>query len=95
WTGHIRDAGIFALGLNVALLVGLSLVAVSTMFSPTAATLYARNDRRGLQELFSRAALLSSGAAIAMAIPLLLIVRPLLSWFGEDFGTGAPIARVL
>ncbi|MBZ9816220.1 lipopolysaccharide biosynthesis protein [Mesorhizobium sp. CA7] len=95
WTGHIRDAGIFALGLNVALLVGLSLVAVSTMFSPTAATLYAKNDRRGLQELFSRAALLSSGAAIAMAIPLLLIVRPLLSWFGEDFGTGAPIARVL
>ncbi|TGQ93921.1 exopolysaccharide biosynthesis protein, partial [Mesorhizobium sp. M1C.F.Ca.ET.204.01.1.1] len=40
WTGHIRDAGIFALGLNVALLVGLSLVAVSTMLSPTAATLY-------------------------------------------------------
>ncbi|WP_246674891.1 lipopolysaccharide biosynthesis protein [Mesorhizobium sp. B4-1-3] len=95
WTGHIRDAGIFALGLNVALLVGLSLVAVSTMFSPAAATLFARDDRKGLQELFSRAALLSSGAAIAMAIPLLVIVRPLLSWFGEDFGTGAPIARVL
>ncbi|MGX8012867.1 lipopolysaccharide biosynthesis protein [Mesorhizobium sp. ORM8.1] len=95
WTGHIRDAGIFALGLNVALLVGLSLVAVSTMFSPAAATLYARNDRKGLQDLFSRAALLSSGAAIAMAIPLLVIVRPLLSWFGEDFGSGAPIARVL
>ncbi len=95
WTGQIRDAGIFALGLNVALLVGLSLVAVSTMFSPAAATLYARNDRKGLQDLFSRAAILSSGAAIAMAIPLLVIVRPLLSWFGEDFGSGAPIARVL
>lgn len=95
WTGHIRDAGIFALGLNVALLVSLSLVAVSTMFSPTAATLYARGDRKALQALFSRATLLSAGAAIAMAIPLLVIVRPLLSWFGEDFGTGAPIARVL
>jgi O-antigen/teichoic acid export membrane protein len=95
WTGHIRDAGIFALGLNVALLVGLSLVAVSTMFSPTAATLYARGDRKALQALFSRATLLSAAGAIAMALPLLVIVRPLLSWFGEDFGTGAPIARVL
>jgi O-antigen/teichoic acid export membrane protein/thymidylate kinase len=95
WTGHIRDAGIFALGLNVALLVGLSLVAVAMMFSPTAATLYAQGDRLGLQRLFSRAAVLSSGGAIAMALPLLVIVKPLLSWFGEDFGTGAPIARVL
>ena len=30
-----------------------------------------------------------------MAIPLFAIVKPLMSWFGEDFGTGAPIARVL
>ncbi|CAN7667782.1 oligosaccharide flippase family protein [Mesorhizobium caraganae] len=95
WTGHIRDAGIFALGLNVALLVSLALVAVSTMFSPTAATLYAQNDRKALQALFSRATLLAAAGAIAMALPLLVIVRPLLSWFGEDFGTGAPIARVL
>jgi len=95
WTGHIRDAGIFALGLNVALLVGLSLVAVASMFSPTAAALHARGDRKGLQQLFSRAAVLSSGGAIAIAIPLLVIVKPLLSWFGEDFGTGASIARVL
>lgn len=95
WTGHIRDAGIFALGLNVALLVGLALVAVSTMFSPAAATLYARDDRKALQDLFSRASLLSAAAAIAMAIPLLVIARPLLSWFGDDFGMGAPIARVL
>ena len=61
WTGHIRDAGIFALGVNVALLVGLSLVAVGMMFSPTAATLHARGDRKGLQQLFSRAAVLASG----------------------------------
>jgi O-antigen/teichoic acid export membrane protein len=65
------------------------------MFSPTAATLYARGDRKALQALFSRATLLSAAGAIAMALPLLVIVRPLLSWFGEDFGTGAPIARVL
>ncbi|MGX9177916.1 oligosaccharide flippase family protein [Mesorhizobium sp. BHbdii] len=95
WTGHIRDAGIFALGLNVALLVSLALVAVGVMFSPAAAALHTRGDRKGLQQLFSRAAILSSAGAIAMAIPLVVIVKPLMNWFGEDFSTGAPIARVL
>lgn len=95
WTGHIKDAGIFALGLNVALLVGLSLVAVGVMFSPAAAALHAQGDRKGLQQLFSRASILSACGAIAMAVPLVLIVKPLMSWFGEDFSTGAPIARIL
>ncbi|RWM21415.1 MAG: exopolysaccharide biosynthesis protein [Mesorhizobium sp.] len=95
WTGHIRDAGIFALGLNVALLVSLALVAVCVMFSPAAAALHTRGDRKGLQQLFSRAAILSSSGAIAMAVPLIVIVKPLMNWFGDDFSTGAPIARAL
>lgn len=94
-TGQVREAGIFALGLNVALLVGLSNVAVSTMFSPTAADLHARNDHEALQRLFSRAAVLSSCGAVAMAVPLLLVTEPLLRWFGEDFAAGALIARIL
>ncbi|MGX7871605.1 lipopolysaccharide biosynthesis protein [Mesorhizobium sp. ORM6] len=95
WTGQVREAGIFALGLNVALLVGLSSVAVSTMFSPTAADLHARKDYEALQRLFSRAAVLSFGGAVAMAVPLLLVIEPLLRWFGEDFAAGALIARIL
>ncbi|PTE12021.1 lipopolysaccharide biosynthesis protein [Mesorhizobium helmanticense] len=95
WTGHIKDAGIFALGLNVALLVGLSVAAVGVMFSPAAAALHAQGDRKGLQQLFSRASILSACGALAMAIPLVVIVRPLMSWFGDDFSTGAPIARIL
>jgi len=94
-TGQVREAGIFALGLNVALLVGLSSVAVSTMFSPTAADLHARKDHEALQRLFSRAAVLSSGGALAIAVPLLLVTEPLLRWFGEDFAAGALIARIL
>ncbi|ANN61368.1 exopolysaccharide biosynthesis protein [Mesorhizobium loti NZP2037] len=95
WTNHIREAGIFALALNVAMLVGLSRTAVVTMFSPTAADLYARGDREGLQRLFSRATMLSSGGAIAVAVPLLVIVEPFLSYFGEGFAAGTSIARVL
>ncbi|SFO66627.1 Membrane protein involved in the export of O-antigen and teichoic acid [Mesorhizobium sp. NFR06] len=95
WTGQVREAGIFALGLNVALLVGLSSAAVSTIFSPTAADLHARKDHEALQRLFSRAAVLSFSGAVAMAVPLLLVTEPLLHWFGEDFVAGALIARIL
>lgn len=95
WTDQVHEAGIFALGINVALLVGLSSVAVSTMFSPTAADLHARKDHQSLQRLFSRAAVLSSSGALALAVPLALIVEPLLAWFGKDFAAGAPIARIL
>lgn len=95
WTHHIRDAGIFALALNVAMLVGLSRIAVAIMFSPTAADLHARGDRRGLQQLFARATLLSAGGAIAVAVPMMVAVEPFLSYFGEGYTAGAPIARVL
>ncbi|TPK83960.1 MULTISPECIES: oligosaccharide flippase family protein [unclassified Mesorhizobium] len=95
WTNHIREAGIFALALNVAMLVGLSRIAVATMFSPTAADLHARGDRKGLQQLFARATLLSAGGAIAVAIPMMVIVEPFLSYFGEGYTAGTPIARVL
>ena len=95
WTDQVHDAGIFALGVNVALLVGLSSVAVSTMFSPTAADLHARKDHEGLQRLFSRAAVLSFSGALALALPLLLVIEPFLGWFGGDFAAGAPVARIL
>jgi O-antigen/teichoic acid export membrane protein len=95
WINQIGEAGIFALALNVALLVGLSRIAVGTMFSPTAADLYARGDRIALQKVFSRATLLSFGGGIMVAIPLLLFVEPFLRYFGEGFAAGAPIARIL
>ncbi|UCI05474.1 lipopolysaccharide biosynthesis protein [Mesorhizobium sp. B1-1-8] len=95
WTGRVHEAGIFALALNVALLVGLSSVAVSTMFSPTAADLHARGDHERLQRLFSRAAVLSFSGALAMTFLLLLVTERLLGWFGKDFAAGAPIARIL
>jgi O-antigen/teichoic acid export membrane protein/thymidylate kinase len=95
WGNHIHEAGVFALALNVALLVGLSRIAVGTMFSPTAADFHARGERMALQNLFARATILSSVGALAVAIPLLVIVEPFLRFFGEGFVAGAPIARVL
>lgn len=95
WTGDVRNAGIFAIGLNVAMLVGLSRIAISTMFSPTAADLHARSDLDGLRHLFSRASVLCFASAIGLAVPLLVIVEPLLQFFGDDFVAAAPITRIL
>ena len=95
WSGDVRNAGIFAIGLNVALLVGLSRLAISIMFAPTAAHLHACGDREGLQRLFGRASVLCFASATAMAVPLLLIVEPLLKLFGDDFVAAAPITRIL
>lgn len=95
WVGNVHDAGVFALALNVALLVGLSRVAVSTMFSPSAAALFEHGDTVGLQQLYSRSTLLCFAGALAIAVPLLIIIDPLLAWFGGDFVKGGPIARIL
>ncbi|MGL4287698.1 MAG: lipopolysaccharide biosynthesis protein [Phreatobacter sp.] len=95
WTGNIREAGIFAVGFNVAMLLVLPRVAVSTMFAPTVADLYARGDRQALQKVFANASTLSLAGSALLALPLLFTMGPLLRWFGEDFASGSRIAYIL
>lgn len=95
WTGNIRDAGTFAVGFNVAMLLLLPRVAVSTVFAPTIADLHARGDWTGLQTLFARASVLSFVGAVMLAVPLLLALEPLLRWFGKDFIAAVHVAEIL
>lgn len=95
WTGNIRDAGIFAVGFNVAMLIVLPRVAVGTMFAPTISELHALGDRQALQKVFANACTLSLAGAAILALPLLAVMAPLLRWFGQDFDASAPIAYVL
>lgn len=95
WTGNIREAGIFAVGFNVSMLLVLPRVAVSTMFAPTVADLHARGDRQALQRVFANASTLSLAGSAALAVPLLFLMGPLLRWFGEDFASGSRIAYIL
>jgi O-antigen/teichoic acid export membrane protein len=93
--GNTRDAGIFALAFNMAILISLPRMAVATAFAPTVSALFARGDRAGLQSLSAKAACLSLLGSACVAIPLLLLARPLLGWFGHDFVAGAPIVAIL
>lgn len=95
WTGNIRDAGTFAVGFNVAMLLLLPRVAVSTVFAPTIADLHARGDRLGLQTLFARASVLSFVGAVMLAVPLLVVLEPGLRWFGKDFVAAVHVAQIL
>ena len=70
-------------------------MAVATAFAPTVSALFARGDQAGLQSLSAKAACLSLLGTACAAIPLLLLAKPILAWFGPDFAAGAPIVTVL
>jgi O-antigen/teichoic acid export membrane protein/predicted kinase len=95
WIGDTRSAGIFALGLNIALLLVLPRLAVGTFFSPAVSRLHAQQNEAALQSLFARATVLSLVGTLALALPLLFLTGPLLRLFGEDFAATAPIAQIL
>jgi O-antigen/teichoic acid export membrane protein/thymidylate kinase len=95
WTGESHAAGIFALGLNLALFLVLPRVAVGTFFSPNVSKLHAHQNEKALQSLFARATVLSLAGTMVLALPLLLLTEPLLRFFGDDFVATAPIAQIL
>jgi O-antigen/teichoic acid export membrane protein len=95
WNGDTHAAGIFALGLNLALFLVLPRLAVGTFFSPNVSKLYANRDKAGLQHLFARATVLSLVGTTVLALPLLLLTTPLLRLFGPEFGETVPIAQIL
>jgi len=95
WSGDTHAAGIFALGLSLALVLTLPRSAIGTFFSPNVAKLHAQQDMTGLQNLFSKATVLSLLGTIVLGLPLLVLVKPLLSFFGPEFADTAPIAQIL
>jgi O-antigen/teichoic acid export membrane protein len=95
WSGDHHAAGIFALGLNLALFLVLPRIAVGTFFSPNVSRLHAHKNQAALQSLFARATVLSLAGTAVLALPLLVLIKPVLAFFGEEFLATAPIAQIL
>lgn len=95
WTGHTKEAGIYALAFNVAFLVMLPRMAINTLFAPMIADLYVRNERAALQSLINKATLWTLIGAACVAVPLSLLAGPLLGWFGRGFGSGVTSLHLL
>lgn len=95
WFGETRDAGIYSLASNIALLAILPRAAVNTLFAPTISRLFTSKDRITLRALVAKAALWTLSTALLIAIVLAILAEPILSWFGKDFATGVPTLRIL
>jgi O-antigen/teichoic acid export membrane protein len=95
WNGDTVHAGIYALAFNMALLAALPRVAVNSLFAPAVSDLFVRKDYTALQTLVGRAAWLSLFGSACVAIPLLLMTEPLLTWFGPEFASAVTIIHIL
>jgi O-antigen/teichoic acid export membrane protein len=95
WSGQTIAAGVYALTFNLSMTVTLPRTAVNALFAPLVAQLWARGDRAELQLVVTRTALWTLLSGLCIALPLMILAEPLLSWFGPDFTRGVTALRVL
>ena len=95
WITDTKDAGIYSLAFNIALVVTLPRVAMNTLFAPVISDLYARKDMRTMQVLITRTAPWTFWAGLAIAVVLFVLAEPLLAWFGAGYDAGVLALRIL
>ncbi|MBV9250341.1 MAG: oligosaccharide flippase family protein [Acetobacteraceae bacterium] len=95
WMGLAKEAGVFALVFNVTALALLPRMAVNSLFAPMVSELYVKRNHAGLQELITKAALWTLIGSAGIALPVMLLAEPLLSWFGPEFVAGAGALRIM
>jgi O-antigen/teichoic acid export membrane protein len=95
WIADTKNAGIYSLAFNIALVVTLPRIAVNTLFAPVISDLYARSDKGTMQVLITRAASWTFCAGICIAAALFVLAEPLLAWFGTGYDAGVPALRIL
>jgi O-antigen/teichoic acid export membrane protein len=95
WFGETKEAGIYALAVNIAFLVVLPRTAINILFAPTISSLFTRRDQVTLQALVTKAASWTLCAAVCIALVLAILAEPILTWFGKDFAAGVPAMRIL
>jgi O-antigen/teichoic acid export membrane protein len=95
WFVDTKEAGIYSLAFNIALVATLPRIAVNTLFAPAISDLYARNDMRTMQILISKASSWTLWSGLCIAAVLFVLAAPLLAWFGADFDVGVQVLRIL
>jgi O-antigen/teichoic acid export membrane protein len=95
WIADTKNAGIYSLAFNIALVVTLPRIAVNTLFAPVISDLYARRDKGMMQVLITRAASWIFCAGICVAAALFVLAEPILTSFGAGYEAGVPALRIL
>jgi O-antigen/teichoic acid export membrane protein len=95
WFGDTKAAGVYSLAFNMAFVVALPRVAINTLFAPTIAGLYARNEHDMLRKLIATTARWSMVASAFIGAALFVLAEPLFFWFGPGYEAGIPALRIL
>jgi O-antigen/teichoic acid export membrane protein len=95
WIADTKDAGIYSLAFNIALVVTMPRIAMNTLFAPVMSDLYARSDMRTMQVLITRTSSWTFCAGSCIAAALFVLADPLLAWFGAGYEAGGPALRIL
>lgn len=95
WMIGTTEAGYVALAANLAILVGFPQTIVNTMFTPTIAMLFKREDQAGLQAITTAATRWICVLSFVVIIPLMVGTEQILILFGRDFVDAAPVLRIL
>jgi O-antigen/teichoic acid export membrane protein len=95
WITDTKDAGIYSLAFNIALVVTLPRIAMNTLFAPVISDLYARKDMRTMQVLITRTSPWTFWAGLGIAAVLFVLAEPLLAWFGAGYDAGVLALRIL
>jgi O-antigen/teichoic acid export membrane protein len=95
WIADTKNAGIYSLAFNIALVVTMPRIAVNTLFAPVISNLYARSDKETMQILITRATSWTFCAGVCIAAALFVLAEPLLAWFGAGYEAGVPALRIL
>jgi O-antigen/teichoic acid export membrane protein len=95
WITDTKDAGIYSLAFNIALVVTLPRIAMNTLFAPVISDLYARKDMRTMQVLIARTSPWTFWAGLGIAAVLFVLAEPLLAWFGAGYDAGVLALRIL
>jgi len=92
WSGQTMAAGVYALAFNLSMTVTLPRTAVKRVVRTAGfSELSVRGDRAALQFVVTRTALWTLVSGLCIALPLMLLAEPLLSWFGPDFTRAAQL----
>lgn len=95
WIASTKDAGIYALAFNFALVAALPQTAVNALLTPAISDLFVRDERAALRSVIVDAAVWTLIASAGTALPIAILAKPLLAMFGHDFVAGATVLRVL
>lgn len=89
WLLGPREAAVYAVVVALGKLLTFALGAVNTVAAPLVSELHAAGRHREVREVLRVGVAAASAGAVATALPLALLARPVLAAFGEGYAVGA------